>query len=68
MSFCELAPWVVDTDRKMRGRFTADLGGDWIVNEVLNFAMWEIDNLGQDYKVALTPPFDETLYKKSFWL
>lgn len=67
MSSGELAALVIDIDRKMRGCFTADLRGDWIVNEALNFAMWEIDNLGQVNKVALTPTFDKMLYKgKSF--
>lgn len=47
MSSGELAALVIDIDRKMCGWFTADLRGDWIVKEVLNFAMWETDNLGQ---------------------
>lgn len=42
----ELEALVIDIYRKICGWFTTDLGGDWIVNEVLSFAMWEIDNLG----------------------
>ena len=69
MSFGELTALVIDTDGKMCGWFTIDLGADWIVNEVLNLAMWETDNICKVNKVTLTLYFDKMLYaEKSFWL